>query len=1033
MKYWRAILALCLLLFPLSAGAQFYMSGDEPPQDWMKLTTEHFIIIYPVGYSYDEVLKYAEALERYTPVVGVSSGMEPGKLQWGKTPVLLHARTNQSNGSVAWAPKRMDLYTHPEADAPLSMSWIDQLAVHELRHVSQMQLGYRGIFKPINYIVGEMWNGALAGVYSDKAILEGDAVVAETALSQSGRGREAAFMEYYRTAFRESDWRNWYRWRYGSYKYPAPDHYALGYMWISGMRYFYDIPDYTDRYYDFFVRNPWPFGKLGRTTKRFTGLKFKDAFGSIMEKYDSLWRAEELSMEPFTEGRQLTPEPRLGTDFNFLAMADDRLYSVMDGKASASTLVCIDKDGTAKRIRPFSSRTGKLVVDDTRRRIYWSEKLTDRRWSMAGNTIIRYFEFDTPERQFDLTSEGRLYNPAPSPDGNTVAATSYPVDGGSRLVVLSADDGSVLWESVCPGFQLTESAWHNGLIYGLGIADSGGFGIWSHPADGPGEWTLVLEPSFQQVEDLADEGDYLTFTSDRNHLQQMYAFYPETGVCEQLSNVPGGGTEFLQHGDSLLYISQTRLGRMVFKGPLDAPRPAVYGDVTPWEIPDALGEQEKALAISSSASSVISSSASSVISGSASSVISSEVEKSIEPYYLQTHALRFQSWAPIWFDYDEISSFSGDFSFSMASPGITGVFQNTMGNLYGFVGYSAHPDAYDSEGPWRHSGHLKLNYSGFFPVIEANLSFNDHAAIQYGYQLYNGDEPHTTGWLMDTPNFTASVSAWLPLYFNKGGYLKGLIPKVTYGISNNRLNTSIVNYDKVEGFETLYTPLIFKGAEIRDNVQMQSFAASLRGYVMESRGESQPYPRYGIGAETGVFLRPGIAKIFSPSVYGYMYGYLPGFTQVQGLRLNLLGEYLFMGENMFSEIRVNCAPRGFSSSVADFLAEESPLHLRFGADYAIPIYAGDIAIWGSVAYIKNFLLIPHTDVSFFGPTFLGSAGFDFTAELATLLTLPFEGTLGFELDYLYGPRIPELRENTVLGEDFKGIPLSIRLIFNMDI
>ena len=177
----------------------------------------------------------------------------------------------------------------------------------------------------------------------------------------------------------------------------------------------------------------------------------------------------------------LTPEPRLGTDYGNLVLAGDKLYGVLDGKASASTLISIDKDGAAKRIRPFSSRTGKLVADNVRRRIYWSEKLTDRRWSMAGNTIIRYFEFDSPKRQYDLTSEGRLYNPAPSPDGNTVAVTSYPVDGGSRLVVLSADDGSVIWESECPGFQLTESTWHNGLIYGLGIADSGGFGIIPKP------------------------------------------------------------------------------------------------------------------------------------------------------------------------------------------------------------------------------------------------------------------------------------------------------------------------------------------------------------------------------------------------------------------------------------------------------------------------------------------------------------------------------------------------------------------------
>ena len=1014
MKLRSVFLALCLLLFPLAAGAQFYTSGDEPPQDWMQLTTEHFIIIYPVGYSYDEVLKYAQALERFTPVVGVSSGMEPVKYDWGKMPVLLHARTNQSNGSVAWAPKRMDLYTLPEAAGSLSMPWIDQLAVHELRHVSQMQLGYRGIFKPINYIVGEMWNGSLAGIYSDKSILEGDAVVAETALSESGRGRQAAFLEYYRTAFREGDWRNWYRWRYGSYKYPAPDYYALGYMWISGMRYFRDIPDYTDRYYDFLVRRPWFMSKLTRTTKRFTGEKFKDVFRGITEQYDSLWHAEDLALGPFTEGRQVTPEPRLGTDYGNLVLVDDRLYGVVDGKASASTLISIDTDGSTRRIRPFSSKAGKLVADDARRRIYWAENVPDVRWTMAGRSIIRYCDYDTPARQTDLTVDGRMYNPAPSPDGNLVAVTSYPVEGGSRLVILSADDGSSLWESDCPGFQLTESAWFDGRIYGIGISDDGGFGLWSHPGDGPGEWTPVLEPSFQQVEDLGAEDGYLTFTSDRNHLQQLYAYYPETGVCQQLSNVRGGGTDFIAHGDSLIYVSQTIMGRMVFKGPLESPCPAEYGDVPTWIIPDAMAEQELEM-----------------------QAIMPETRPfevtDIKPYYPQTHAIRFHSWAPIWFDYDQISSFSGDFSFSTASPGVTGVFQNTLGNLYGWVGYSAHPDSYDSEGPWRHTGHLKINYSGLWPVIEANLTFNDHAAIQYGYQLYNGDEPHTTGWLMDGPNFTASVSAWVPLTFNKGGYLRGLVPKVSFGISNNRLNTSVVKFDKTDCFELLSNPAVFTGAEERENVMMKSLAASVRGYVVESRGESQPYPRYGIGAETGVFLRPGMTRVFSPAVYGYTYGYLPGFAPEQGLRLNILGEYLFTGDNMFPEIRVNCAPRGFGSGVADYLAGESPVHLRIGADYAIPLYLGDIDRLAPMLYIRNFLLVPHVDASLFGTNFLGSAGFDLTANLSTLLSLPFGGTIGFELDYLYGGRVPELMETKLLGDTIGNLPLSISLIFNMDI
>ena len=92
--------------------------------------------------------------------------MAPGGLQWGRTPVILHPFNPYSNGSVAWAPKRMDLYTHPEPYGSIPLSWMTQLTVHESRHVAQMQLAYRKPFRWVNYLVGEMWPGAVSALFT---------------------------------------------------------------------------------------------------------------------------------------------------------------------------------------------------------------------------------------------------------------------------------------------------------------------------------------------------------------------------------------------------------------------------------------------------------------------------------------------------------------------------------------------------------------------------------------------------------------------------------------------------------------------------------------------------------------------------------------------------------------------------------------------------------------------------------------------------------------------------------------------------
>ncbi|MBQ2230008.1 MAG: hypothetical protein II424_06290, partial [Bacteroidales bacterium] len=255
----RRLLSLVAAIFmALPAAAQFYSLGSEPAGvKWYHLRTADFDVIYPKGL--DSLARvYASTLERYKMPVGATAGYYPNQLYSKRLPVILHPWTANSNGMVAWTPRRMELLTTPTSVAPMPQPWEEHLVSHESRHVAQMQFVNEKPYRVASWFLGELTAGAVSAIYCGPSFFEGDAVAAETELSTTGRGRSASFLEYYRAAFREGDTRDFWRWRYGSLKYYTPDYYKVGYITMAGLRSVYDCPDFTARYYERLFRGKWP-------------------------------------------------------------------------------------------------------------------------------------------------------------------------------------------------------------------------------------------------------------------------------------------------------------------------------------------------------------------------------------------------------------------------------------------------------------------------------------------------------------------------------------------------------------------------------------------------------------------------------------------------------------------------------------------------------------------------------------------------------------------------------------------------------
>ena len=1007
----RRLLAVIGLLVLVSTGAraQFFTNGTDPGYlKWNSIETSNYQVLYPRGAD-SLARNYARLLERFRKPSGYSIGFTPGELQWSKKlPVVLHPFNGYSNGSVGWAPSRMEIYTIPEPLGGNPVPWELQLMTHEPRHQAQLQMGFTGWLKYLGYLTGEAASPLGFLFYLDLGLAEGDAVAAETGFGYGTRARTADFLNYYRVALDQGDFRSWNRWRYGSYKHFTPDYYTLGYITIGGVRYFYDYPLFTADFLARSRKHPFSFTQrnMKKTAAERSGKPFKETFTEVLEGLNNQWREEARAREPFIPQEQLTQAKSLPRSYSSTVFLGGTLFLLREDHARGKELVAL-RDGKEDIIAPMSHSALALWKDDNFLRLYWAETVVNPRWELSHRSIIRYYDA-ARNKIADLSKEGRLYNPRPSADGLRVLTVEYPWDGGSYLTVLSAMDGSVLQRIRVPdGIQATEATWWtDGVFYVFGISEEG-YGLYKM-ADG--QWSAVLEPCIQKAVNLTGDGRYLEWISDRDGSNELYRYYPEEGRLVQMTSARYGLTDAAEDNGFLYYVSQTLDGTMLYRTPMDVlqPREVQFADVHTYPMEDALVAQERALGPVPSADESVEISAP-------------------KPYSKLLHLMRFHTWLPFYVNYDAIESQSLDFSYETASLGLTGFFQNSLATTSGYVGYSAHPDT-EKDGPWMHSLHGKITYTGLYPVLEASFDLGGSHARQYYLNQYDSPSQTTlaaTSYLRRDPLYAIRFSAYIPLRFNKGGMLSGVVPKLSYTLSNSGYSTRKVLWS-IPGqfFSGIPAWYHMSGYKEGVNTSIQRITASIRGYLMLPVAQAAVYPRLGVGLETGYSFRPGLTNMFSPNFYLYGYGYLPGLWLPQGLRLTGIYQQQFNRKDFqFGEMYASVLPRGFSGSVGAQVAYEYSTQYRVTADYAIPIYVGDLSL-GPVTYIKNFLLTPHFDFTGFQGGNLWSAGADLSAQIGHLFFINFDGSVGVSFSYLGGSWYSNVAE---------GKPFSVSMIFSFDI
>ncbi|HZY39578.1 MAG TPA: hypothetical protein VFE53_23140, partial [Mucilaginibacter sp.] len=261
------ILLLLTATATITSAQEF--GGNPPSLKWHQIDMPAAKVIFPVGLDSAGRL-VANIISQMNNSIKPTIGVKQKQVS-----IVMQNQTTIANGYVGLAPFRSEFYLTPEQNSFElgSLSWPEQLAIHEFRHVQQYNNFNVGLSHTMKILFGEGGQALFNDIAIPNWFFEGDAVFNETHVSEQGRGRLPFFLNGMRVLWADGRNYSFMKLRDGSYLDYTPDWYPLGYMLVSYGR---------DRYGDDFWRKVTHdaaayrgvFFPLDKAIKRYSGKDF---------------------------------------------------------------------------------------------------------------------------------------------------------------------------------------------------------------------------------------------------------------------------------------------------------------------------------------------------------------------------------------------------------------------------------------------------------------------------------------------------------------------------------------------------------------------------------------------------------------------------------------------------------------------------------------------------------------------------------------------------------------------------------------
>lgn len=818
---WPALTVIFLLNASI-VKSQYFSLGQEPASTtWDQIRTENFRLIYPSNFS-GKAQYLANAMEFAYRPMGFTMNSYPGQI-----PVIFHNNTTYSNAYVPYAPRRIEMNTTPPQDN-LSQDWLDQLILHELRHSVQYNHVRQGFTKGLSYIFGEQAVPLVYGLFTPFWFIEGDAVITETALSPSGRGRDPKFEMRLKAQFLDKGIYHYDKATHGSYKNFTPNVYELGYHLLSKTQ-----QDYGRFIWNSVVervgRKPFTLVPFSHGIYKETGMGKVKLYHKLTSELRREWWEKDNRVR-LSEHENILTGTKAYTDYLNPAFIDESTVVMLKTSFNdIPRLVAINiETGEEKQVFTPGVRLFTETLTSDGKSIWWSERKRDPRWQQRDFAVIRSYSLERGKATY-LTKWTKLFAPAVSPDGKYVAAVTSNEAYSHFLTILDAETGNLVDSLSLPGnpMILTPNWSENGKkIVAITVGDKGKAIV---SVDFPGmKAEYLTEPEFTEIYDPVFYGDFVLFSGSYNGKADIYAIDTRGGGILQVTSVSYGAYKpvISPGGKKLAFTNYTADGYRLAVMDMDK---ALLSPVS--------REREYSLnlfrAFENGQDFVFQSQ----------NVPQKEYES--KTYQKGLNLFNFHSWGPISINADN----------QEAKPGLQLVSQNLLSSSFTSLGWE-----YDLN---EESGRFYLDYSyqGAYPVIDLTV---DYATRKQKYISEEGNE-YELRWFETGIN----PSLRIPLDLTQGRWFRSLQPSVGMTYSNVRMADDMPVEFQFENILSLDYGIYFS----------QTYKTALRdlqprwGQVLVLNYRQTPIKLENFGngktfAAQGILYLPGLLKHHGIRLYG---------------------------------------------------------------------------------------------------------------------------------------------------------------------